>query len=88
MRLKRTFKLTEGSSVALIAEGFNIFNQVNYAAVNNTVDPNFLLPTSAGGLGNTTANVHGRASLAPNQPLGFTSVFPMRQIQLGLRFAF
>ncbi len=88
MRVKRTFKLTENSSVALIAEGFNIFNQVNYAAVNNTVDPNFLLPTSAGGLGNTTANVHGSASLAPNQPLGFTSVFPMRQIQLGLRFAF
>lgn len=88
MRVRRTFKLTEGSTVALIAEGFNIFNQINYAAVNNTVDPNFLLPTSAGGLGNTTANVHGSSTLAPNRPLGFTAAFPMRQIQLGLRFAF
>jgi hypothetical protein len=32
--------------------------------------------------------VHGRADLSPSTPLGFTSDFPKRQIQLGARFSF
>jgi hypothetical protein len=85
---RRRFKFGENNSVDLMIQGFNVFNQTNYASVNNVVDPGFLLPTTAGGLGNTTANVHGSATIAPNQPLGFTSVFPMRQVQLGARINF
>jgi hypothetical protein len=93
MRVSRRFRLTERANLQVIAEGFNIFNTINYAAVNNVVDPAFLLPTVAaavtpGGRGHLTANVHGSANIAPNQPLGFTSAFPMRQIQLGARVTF
>lgn len=88
MRLTRNFKVTEKGNLAFMVEGFNIFNQINYSSVNNVVDPNFLLPTTAGGLGNLTANVHGSATIAPNQPLGFTNAYPMRQLQLGAKFTF
>jgi hypothetical protein len=32
--------------------------------------------------------VKGTAALSPSQPLGFTSAFPKREIQLGVRFNF
>jgi hypothetical protein len=66
--------------------------------VNNVVSPLFGLPTNPAnntacpacpaGLGNTTFSVHGSAALSPSQPLGFTSVFPKREIQLGVRLTF
>jgi hypothetical protein len=87
-RLTRRFRITEKGSLQIVAEGFNLFNQINYASVNNVVDPSFLLPTSAGGLGFTNANVHGTNTVSPSSPLGFTSAFPMRQIQLGAKFTF
>jgi hypothetical protein len=43
---------------------------------------------AAGGAGSTTFHVHGTNTVGPSQPLGFTSVFPKREIQLGLRFMF
>lgn len=83
MRLSRRIKMGERSELQIMAEGFNLFNRVNYASVNNVVGPNFgLVP------GFTTFNVHGSAALSPSQPLGFTSVLPMRQIQFGARLAF
>lgn len=88
MRLSYSFRIAEKASLQIVAEGFNLFNTINFASVNNVVNPGFLLPTAAGGLGNTTANVHGSATLSPSQPLGFTSAFPMRQIQLGVRLSF
>jgi hypothetical protein len=88
MRVSRSFRRTEKARLAFMFEGFNIFNQLNYSSVNNVVDPNFLLPKTAGGLGNLTANVHGSATLAPNQPLGFTNAYPARQLQLGARVTF
>jgi hypothetical protein len=90
MRVSRRFKLTERATLNVIAEGFNIFNTINYAAVNNNgFDPNFLLLTGPSGTPiNPTANIHGSANIAPNQPGGFTSAFPMRQIQLGARVTF
>ncbi|HEX3153582.1 MAG TPA: hypothetical protein VHV32_03105, partial [Candidatus Angelobacter sp.] len=66
----------------------NLFNRTNYASVNNVVGPNFGLPTKLGGSGATTFNVSGSAALSPSTPLGFTSAFPMRQFQLGLRIGF
>ena len=88
MRLTRTFKVTERASVQLLAEGFNITNRTNYATVNNVVGPNFGLPLAAGGAGSPTFNVEGNAALSPSQPLGFTSEYAPRQIQLGIRLDF
>jgi hypothetical protein len=87
-RLTRVLTVTEHANLQLLAEGFNLFNRTNYASVNNQVGPNFALPLSTGGQGFTTFKVHGSSALSPSQPLGFTSAFPKRQIQLGLRLTF
>lgn len=92
MRLAWQHKLGEKASVQLTAEGFNIANRTNYASVNNEVGPFFGLQP-----GFTTFNVHGLkpgtplaggGNASPSTPLTFTSAFPMRQVQLGLRFSF
>ena len=88
MRLSRSFKFGEKASLQLVAEGFNILNRTNFASVNNVVGPNFGLPLTAGGSGFTTFNVKGTSLVSPSQPLGFTSAFPKREIQLGLRLSF
>jgi hypothetical protein len=88
MRITRRFKMGERANLQILAEGFNLFNRVNYASVNNVVGPRFDLTQP----GFTTFNVHGTAidpahsSLAT--PLVFTSAFPMRQLQFGLRIGF
>jgi hypothetical protein len=83
MRIARRFRMTEHADLQLLAEGFNLFNRVNYASVNNIVGPTFFPGTF---------NVQGvkvdptTASLA--SPLAFTSTFPMRQLQFGIRIGF
>jgi hypothetical protein len=87
MRITRHFKMGEKANLQILAEGFNLFNRINYASVNNIVGPTLGLQP-----GFTTFNVHGAVvnptttSLAT--PLAFTSAFPMRQIQLGVRIGF
>jgi hypothetical protein len=88
LRLSRTIKLGERAGLQLLAEGFNLFNRTNFASVNNVVGPRFGLPQSAGGAGSTTFSVTGTSAVGPSQPLGFTSVFPKREIQLGIRISF
>lgn len=89
MRISRRFKMGDRANLQLLAEGFNLANRTNYASVNNVVGPNFGLPVAAGGQpGFTTFNVSGSAALSPSTPLGFTSAFPMRQLQLGIRIGF
>jgi hypothetical protein len=88
MRIARRFKMTEKTDLQFVAEGFNLFNRLNYASVNNVVGPNFGLPTAIGGSGATTFNVHGSPQPLSNIPLAFTSAFPARQLQLGLRIGF
>jgi hypothetical protein len=85
-------KVGEKANVQFTAEGFNIANHINFASVNNEVNPLFgLMP------GFTTFNVHGirpGTTLAgggvatSSTPLAFTSAFPMREIQLGVRLSF
>jgi hypothetical protein len=83
MRLSWQHKVAEKARVQFTAEGFNLANHTNYASVNNEVGPLFgFAPTF------TTFSVHGSKLFSPSQPLGFTSAFPMRQIQLGFRLDF
>jgi len=77
MRLSRAFKLAEKANVQLMAEGFNIFNRTNFASVNNVV-----------GVIAPPFRLSGTEAASPSQPLGFTSAFPKREIQLGLRLNF
>jgi hypothetical protein len=83
MRLSWQHKVGERAKLQFTAESFNIANHTNYASVNNVVSPLFGLTP-----GFTTFDVHGSAALSPSQPLGFTSDFPKREIQLGLRLTF
>jgi hypothetical protein len=77
IRISRRIGLGEHRAIELMAEGFNLFNHLNLATVNNVV-------------GNIAGpfNLHGRDDRTPSQPLGFTSAFDPRRIQLGLRFSF
>ncbi len=77
MRLSRHFKLTEKASLQVMAEGFNIFNRTNFGSVNNVV-----------GVIAPPFNLQGSSALSPSQPLGFTSAFPKRQLQFGVRLSF
>lgn len=88
MRLSRQFKMGEKASLQLVAEGFNLFNRTNFASVNNIVGLGLGLPTALGGGGATTFHVSGTSGVGPSQPLGFTSAFPKREFQLGLRLSF
>jgi hypothetical protein len=53
LRLSRTFRITEGLDVQLLAEGFNLLNRANYGVPNNTFGagsqplPAFGQPTAA-----------------------------------------
>ncbi len=79
LRVGRKFPLgSESRALELMAEGFNLFNRLNFASINNS------------GLGAMPPpfNVHGRSDRTPSQPLGFTSAYDPRRIQLGVRLTF
>jgi hypothetical protein len=77
-RLSRSFKITEGVKLQLMAEAFNLFNRTNYSSVNNVVGPQFAPPF----------NVSGTNTVGPGAPLGFNAASAKRELQLGLRLGF
>lgn len=88
MRLSRQFRMGEKAKLQFLVEGFNLLNRTNFASVNNVVGANFGLPVAAGGFGFTTFNVGANRAAPPSAPLGFTSAFPTRQLQIGARLSF
>ena len=79
LRVAKEFALAEaGARLEGIIEVFNAFNRVNFSGVNNIVATTPL----------SSYQVEGRSSAVPTEPLGFTSAFDPRQIQLGLRLKF
>lgn len=84
MRLMKAFYIDRerGLKLEAIVEGTNLLNHTNFSSVNDqfSVGDPFLLTGPF--------NVQGNKNVSPTSPLGFTSAFPGRQIQFGLRFAF
>lgn len=78
MRLTRKIGFSERVSLDLTLEAFNVLNRLNFSSVNNTV----------GAFYPTTVNVRGDHNVGPSSPLGFTSAFDPRRIQLGAKFRF
>ena len=83
-RLAKTFFINRetGLKCDFIIEGTNLFNHTNFSSVNDQFSPGdpFLLTGPF--------NVQGNKNLSPTSPLGFTSAYPGRQIQFGLKLIF
>ena len=78
LRLTRSIPVGDRGRIEIMGEAFNLFNNLNFKTVNNTVGTNMAGPFRR----------HGDASLSPSQPFGFTSAFDARRIQLGVRMTF
>lgn len=93
MRVSRRFFAKEARFLEFTFEAFNLFNRTNFAGINNTLggactdsSSNFIPCTLTGATPLSSFNLRGRVNQRPTQPLGFTSAFDPRQIQLGVRF--
>jgi len=77
LRLGRERPIGERVTLQLTAETFNLLNRLNYASVNNVV-------------GNMEGpfKVTGRHDRLPTEPLGFSSAFEPRRVQIGIRVSF
>ena len=80
LRISRRFKVTEGSKIEFLAEGFNIFNRTQVTGVNNRM---YVLSASGTNVIATFDPTFGTPSDLSN---GF--FFRERQIQLAVRFEF
>ena len=80
LRVSRRFRVTEGSKIELLAEGFNIFNRTQVTGINNRM---YVLSQSGTSVIGTFDPTFGTPSDLSN---GF--FFRERQIQLAVRFEF
>jgi hypothetical protein len=62
-RLSRAFKIGERNNLQFMAEGFNLFNRLNFATVNNTVGPTYNGPV------HPTGNQVGFTSAFPGREI-------------------
>ena len=81
LRISRRFKVTEGSKIELLAEGFNIFNRTQVTGVNNRM---YVL--SYPRHQSVIATFDPTFATASDLSNGF--FFRERQIQLAVRFEF
>lgn len=79
MRLTHLTRFGEVRTLEFTFEAFNLFNRLNFSSVNNTVGPT---------IDASLTEIKGRSDVSPSAPLGFTSAFDPRRIQLGVRFRF
>ena len=84
MRLNKAFYINrdKGLRVDALVEGTNLLNHTNFSSVNDQ------FPVGAPFLTTGPFNVSGNKNLSSSSPLGFTSAFPGRQIQFGLKLTF
>ena len=80
LRISRRFKITEGSKLELLAEGFNIFNRTQVTGVNNRM---YVLSASGS---NVIATFDPTFATPSDLSNGF--FFRERQIQFAARFEF
>lgn len=88
MRLSKAFRFKNDSPMRFefSADGSNLFNRANYAAVREVIGTNLNSPDYLAG----TTRLKGRKDrdFRKGEPLSFTSAFAPRQILFGLKFAF
>jgi hypothetical protein len=93
-RLSRRFAVSDRSFLEFMIEGFNLFNHLNYASVNNTVSCSATVPLGGAGscyigdLVQRYGSLEGSGRYTPSQPFGFTSAVEPRRVQLGVRYTF
>jgi hypothetical protein len=77
MRVSRSFRITEGTKLELLAEAFNLFNRTQITSVNNSL---YTIPSAGNALTFNTA--FGQITGADS------TLFRERQVQLAVRFQF
>ena len=84
LRLAKAFYIDRdrGLKFDFLIEGTNLLNHTNFSSVNDQ------FPVGSTFLATGPFNVTGNKSLSPTTPLGYTSAFPGRQIQFGLKLVF
>ena len=78
IRIGRQMATRARCRVDLTVDVFNVFNRTNYSGVNRVFGSRAL----------TSADVTARTGLPPTEPLGLSSAYPARQLQVGARVAF
>jgi outer membrane receptor for ferrienterochelin and colicin len=88
LRLTRAFRFRSDSPLRIefVAEAQNLFNRVNFSAVRDIIGTDLSAPDYNAG----TVRLKGRRdrNASKGEPLGFTSAFDPRRVQLALKFVF
>jgi hypothetical protein len=85
LRISRRFKITEGSKLEVLAEGFNIFNRTQVTLVNDRM---YVLSAPTTGPNANTVIATFDPTFGTPRDLSNGFFFRERQIQLAVRFEF